>query len=324
LNERLLRIDLRDLDPADDRFSCSFPEESEALAESIRRWGLLNPIVVCETGGSPPYRVVSGIRRVRSLRRIGVDGVLSILIPPPGNGEIELFRRNLIENSVTRGLSNVERAAAVARLSERYLVPEGEIVESYLPLLGLNPSWTHFRHLMRIAELSPDVKIFLTKKSVPLGTAVEFGLFSHGEQRRLVSVFETFRYSSGKIKEVLENLDDVSKRERKTAEKILSESSFRDLLEDREGPLPQRADRFRDELKKRRNPRRTETERRIGESFRKLGLPKEVRLSVPSLSEGGKIRVEFEAKDPAHSKAILDRLSRLPDHPVWMEIFNFI
>ena len=324
MTDQLIRINVKEIDLTDDRFSCSFPKESDVLTQSIRQSGQLNPIVVCRKEEGPTYQVVSGMRRVRSLHRIGADTVLSILVPTPSNGDLDLFLRNLIENSVSRTLSHVEQATAVSRLSERFKIPDQEIVETYLPLIGLNPSWTRFRNLMRVSELSEEVKVFLTKKSLPLGTAVEFGLFSKKDQSKLVTMIEQFRYSSGKIKEMLETLDDVLKREGYSLDQLVSETPFNEIVNDEGLPLPQRASRFREELKKRRNPQRTEIELRIGESFRKLGLSKEIRLSVPSLFEGGKIRVEFEAKDPAHSRKIIDQLNHLPEHPTWIEIFNTI
>ena len=211
MNGRLTEIRLDEIDAGDDRFSCSFPPESSRLTEAIRAFGQVTPIAVRSSGNRSRYQVISGMRRVRSLTRLGKTTASAIHLDDREMGDLELFLWNLAENSASRPLSHVERSIAVKKLITDYRVPEEEVVEKYLPVLGENPSWTHLRQLVAVSDSALEVKELISRKSVPLSTAAEFGLFPLADQPRLASLLEEFRFSSGKIKETLETLDDILK-----------------------------------------------------------------------------------------------------------------
>ena len=83
----------------------------DELAESIRRFGILEPLVVSPDGAS--YLVVCGHRRVAAAKRVGLTEV-PVVIRPMDGAERELVA--LTENVHRRQLSPVEEAIAYARL----------------------------------------------------------------------------------------------------------------------------------------------------------------------------------------------------------------
>lgn len=82
------------------------PEELESLADSIRQYGLLQPIVVTrlEDGG---YELVSGERRLRAAKIAGLERIPAVVRSSHDQEKLELA---LIENIQRSDLDPIERA----------------------------------------------------------------------------------------------------------------------------------------------------------------------------------------------------------------------
>lgn len=114
----LIEVDPFRVRPNPEQPRRDFPAESlAALAESIRRHGLLHPIVVePDTDG---YRLVAGERRLRAARQAGVAGIPAILRPASESGRHAL-ELALTENLNREDLNPLDEAAAYARLADAF------------------------------------------------------------------------------------------------------------------------------------------------------------------------------------------------------------
>ncbi len=116
--------------------------ELEALAESLRSKGALQPIVVRPAAGG--YELVAGERRLRAAKMAGLDEIPTIIRSVPDD---ELLELALIENMHRADLNPIERGRAYQVLHERYDLSHDEIarrlgddrstVTNYIRLLGL-------------------------------------------------------------------------------------------------------------------------------------------------------------------------------------------
>lgn len=91
------------------------PEGLGELAESIRTYGILQPLTVRRAG--PDYELVAGERRLRAARMAGLT-VVPCLIARVGEEDSALLA--LIENLQRRDLDYWEEAEAIARLIRVY------------------------------------------------------------------------------------------------------------------------------------------------------------------------------------------------------------
>jgi len=102
-----------------------FEEEPLAtLAESIRRHGLLQPLVVRRAGER--YELIAGERRLRAAQRAGIDRLPVVIREATPERRFELA---LIENLQREDLSPLEEAAAYRRLIDEYGLTQEEIAE---------------------------------------------------------------------------------------------------------------------------------------------------------------------------------------------------
>ncbi len=118
-------------------------EELEALANSIKEQGVIQPIVVRNIGNDG-YEIIAGERRWRAAQLAGLSSVPVIVKDVPDEAALVIALDRL---GVEFGLSHEKIASAVGK------------------------SRTTITNLLRILNLRADVKIFLEKGEIELGHA---------------------------------------------------------------------------------------------------------------------------------------------------------
>ena len=122
-----LEIDLKKISP--NRFQ---PREEfdqvkiDELAESIKKHGVLNPIIVREMG-LEKYEIIAGERRFRAARAAGLETVPAIMRQPQ---EQEVLEMALIENLQREDLNPVEEAKGYDRLKREFGLTQEEVSEA--------------------------------------------------------------------------------------------------------------------------------------------------------------------------------------------------
>ena len=98
------------------------PEAIATLAESIRQYGVLNPLTVRRTGNGG-YELVAGERRLRAARVAGLTDVPCLLINAAGEDSSVIA---LVENLQRRDLDFFEEANGFKRLIEQFGLTQEE------------------------------------------------------------------------------------------------------------------------------------------------------------------------------------------------------
>jgi ParB family transcriptional regulator, chromosome partitioning protein len=115
---KLLELEVEKIrDPVHDVRARIDLESIEELAESIRELGLLQPIMVRQSGDE--YEVVAGHRRLMAVRRLGLP-VIECLLVDETTDDLTMARR-LHENIYRVDLTPLEEAAVYAELYEKVL-----------------------------------------------------------------------------------------------------------------------------------------------------------------------------------------------------------
>lgn len=141
-----------------DRFDES---ELEGLAASIRRVGVLQPIVVRADGDS--YVLVAGERRCRAARLAGLTEIPAV-IRPVKDDETSLTAA-LIENVQREGLAPLEEAAAYDQLLTKYSMTHEAIGES------VGKSRSAVSNTMRLLQLPAEIQGLLNEGKISTGAA---------------------------------------------------------------------------------------------------------------------------------------------------------
>ncbi|MEN2707550.1 ParB/RepB/Spo0J family partition protein [Vibrio cholerae] len=148
------------------------PEALEELAASIQSQGIIQPIVVrhLSTGG---YEIIAGERRWRAAKQAGLKQVPCLIKQVEDRGAIAMA---LIENIQREDLNAMEEAQALERLQKEFNLTHQQVAEV------IGKSRTTVTNLLRLNQLSDDVKRLLETKQLEMGHARAL-LMLEGEQQ---------------------------------------------------------------------------------------------------------------------------------------------
>ena len=144
-------IAIADIDPNPDQPRRAFePGALDALAESIRVHGVLQPIVVRRAGDR--YELVVGERRWRASKQAGIASIPAVVLEIDPRDRLEVA---LVENVQRRDLNPIELAVAFRALSET-----GATQEDIGQRVGMDRSSiaNHLRLLELPREIQGDVE----------------------------------------------------------------------------------------------------------------------------------------------------------------------
>jgi len=125
-NEAVTTVRLSSVQPNRDQPRKDFdPTALDELAESIRQHGVIQPLLVTETGAGE-YMIIAGERRWRAARLAGLTEV-PVIIRQYSEKDIDEIA--LIENLQRENLNPIEEASAYKALMEKYEMTQEQISE---------------------------------------------------------------------------------------------------------------------------------------------------------------------------------------------------
>lgn len=120
--DRVQELKITEVEPNRDQPRKKFDEESlEELAESIKQYGLIQPIIV--TKKEDYYQIVAGERRWRACKRAGLSTIQAIIREDDVRKNQEIA---LIENIQREDLNVVEKAFGIRQLINDYDLTQEE------------------------------------------------------------------------------------------------------------------------------------------------------------------------------------------------------
>jgi len=137
--------------------------ELDALAQSIREKGILQPLLVRPLAGQEAdFELVAGERRWRAAQRIGMHEVPVIVRPLADSEALEIA---LVENLQREDLSPLEEAEAYSRLMEEFGRTQGALAEA------VGKSRSHVANTLRLLSLPAPVRRRLDEGELSAGHA---------------------------------------------------------------------------------------------------------------------------------------------------------
>jgi ParB family transcriptional regulator, chromosome partitioning protein len=137
--------------------------ELEALAQSIREKGVLQPLLVRPlTGQEADFELVAGERRWRAAQRVGLHEVPVIIRPMADPEALEIA---LVENLQREDLSPLEEAEAYSRLLDEFGRTQASLAEA------LGKSRSHVANTVRLLSLPAPVRRRLDEGELTAGHA---------------------------------------------------------------------------------------------------------------------------------------------------------
>lgn len=136
------------------------PEEIEELANSIKRHGLLQPILVRKTGDG--YEIIAGERRWQACRSLGME---TILVRFWLADDTEAFEAALVENIQRSDLNPIEEAYGYKRLMERKGMTQSEVAQT------VSKGRSTIANALRLLDLPEEAQQLLFEEKITAGHA---------------------------------------------------------------------------------------------------------------------------------------------------------
>jgi ParB family chromosome partitioning protein len=133
----------------------------EELANSIRKQGVMQPIVVRSISSSR-YEIVAGERRWRASQLAELHTIPAIIKEVSDESAIAM---SLIENIQRENLNPIEEAMALKRLQDEFQLTQQEVADA------VGKSRATVTNLIRLIGLSPDVRRMLEHGDLEMGHA---------------------------------------------------------------------------------------------------------------------------------------------------------
>ena len=160
--EKELTLPISKVEPRADQPRYSFDEEAlETLSESIRQYGLIQPITVRKLDGGF-YQIIAGERRWRAARMAGLTEVPVRIIEADDKRAMELA---LVENLQREDLNPIEEARGYRTLMDEYGMTQEQASAS------VGKSRSAVANSLRLLSLSEAVSAMVENGSLSAGHA---------------------------------------------------------------------------------------------------------------------------------------------------------
>lgn len=169
-NESIFWIEIDKIQANPEQPRQDFDQASlEELADSIRRHGIIQPLVVTKleksiaTGIEVNYQLIAGERRLKAAKMAGLFQVPVIIRRM--EGEKDKLEVALVENIQRKDLNALEKAEAYLRLAKEFNLTQSEIAKK------VGKSRESVANAIRLLELSSDIKQALREGRISEGHA---------------------------------------------------------------------------------------------------------------------------------------------------------
>ncbi|MGM9645358.1 MAG: ParB/RepB/Spo0J family partition protein [Eubacteriales bacterium] len=153
---------ISEIEPKNDQPRKYFDTESlTQLSESIARHGLIQPIIVRESGGGF-YQIIAGERRWRAAKMAGLTEIPAIIMQADALKAAELA---IIENVQREDLNPYEEADAYATLMDKFDLTQEEVASR------VGKSRSAVANTMRLLDLPDEVLEMLKTGDISAGHA---------------------------------------------------------------------------------------------------------------------------------------------------------
>ncbi len=155
-SDTLKNLKVTEVEPNRNQVRKNFDQEAlEELAESIKEYGLIQPIVVTKKDNY--YSIVAGERRWRASKIAGLKEIPAIIREDDEKVNAEI---SLIENMQREDLNPIEKATGIKTLMDNYGMSQDEIAKKLGKARSTIINWTRVLNLdPRVLEMVKEGKI---------------------------------------------------------------------------------------------------------------------------------------------------------------------
>ncbi len=201
----------------------NFNDDSlKELAESIKALGIIQPITVRKIVDNK-YQIISGERRLRASKLIGLEEIPAYIRDADDNGMLEMA---LVENIQREDLDAIEIAITYNRLIEECKLTQEELSER------VGKQRTTITNFLRLLKLPPEIQLGLRQQKITVGHAR--ALINVDDSETQIMIYHQilrYDFSVRKVEDIVRELSIANNKPITKRTKLTSElKQLRDKL----------------------------------------------------------------------------------------------
>lgn len=215
-------VNITKVEPNREQPRKNFDEDAlEELAESIKQFGLLQPILVQDR--KTYYEIIAGERRWRAAKKAGLKEVPVII---KNLTEQEIVEISLIENIQREDLNPIEEAQAYKRLLTEFNLKQDEVADR------VSKSRTAVTNSMRLLKLCDEVQQMIINDMITTGHARALISIEDSEQQYAIAqrIFDE-KLSVRDVEKLVKDLGKPAKVKKAAESDKSLEIVYRDIEE---------------------------------------------------------------------------------------------
>jgi len=198
---KVIEIEIKKISESKSQARTDFDlKKLEELSESIKKSGVLQPIIVQQVGNEK-YQLIAGERRLRASRLAGLK-TIPCLVKDVSDRDAAVL--GLVENVQRSQLNTIEEALGYKSLKETHGLSAKEIG------LLVGKSRPFIANLLRISNLSDAVQDALKDEKISFGQARPLIVLDHSVQNRLLTEIIRTSMNSRQVEKKVSELNGKS------------------------------------------------------------------------------------------------------------------
>lgn len=198
------------------------PEALNELAESIRKTGVFQPIII-RRSTIKGYELIAGERRVRASKLAGKTTIPAIIRDLNEEAMIEIA---VIENLQREDLSPLEEAEAYAMLMENLRLTQAQVAER------IGKSRPYIANYIRLLQLPESVKDLVNQERLTMGHArTLLGVNDSAQMVKLAKQVIKEHWTVRQLEEKVQSINQTSAKDKSVKTKKVTKSPYIRALE---------------------------------------------------------------------------------------------
>ena len=300
-----------EIDTEDDTCRLGLLPDPDALINSIRAVGVINPPVLRQRQDMK-YQIVCGFRRVMALKALDRHEI-TVRVLLGELSEFDLLSLAVWDNRSHRSLNVIEQAHGIEKLSAH--TPSRNRLPLLASLLGFPPNPKVFRKLSKLCRLPEPVQAGVLEETVSFEAAVHLSELSREDALSFFELFNALKLSQNKQREAITLVQEIAIREGLRPGEVLESEGVTTILNRPELNRNEKGAKVRSYLKQRRFPALTKAQERFSKELKALKLNEHIHMTPPPYFEGGEhiLRMSFKSmKDFDERRKSLNAMGKNP------------
>ena len=321
---KLVQVLLNDIDLSSenhDRYVISYGRNSDVVKESIRKVGLINPVILKKSpDADEPYSVICGYQRIMACKKSGQASIEAKVMD--GLNDEDVLLLVLHDNLSSRGFNEIEKAIALKKFLDIGYSCD-RLMSEIAPLLEIPQNKNIIDKYLLILRLDSEIKQSVAGNELELERAFLLNTLDEEERSAVYRfLFSESITNINETKEAIRNLLDLKMIKQTEIAELLSSDEISHIISDSKSNKRQKGEKICILIKSMRYPAISMKEDEFDKSCRAMKLANDVRINHSRYFEGDDIRITLKASNEEKLGNNLEKLLLNIKNGTFKKIFS--